>query len=884
MPSKLNNFSDKVTPNSLKDVEVIGSLLKIFNSQFDIQEEISDNPTNPYTLDWLTKKFKETSNEDFILIKEEILKTNINEIWEVFGLVDSNIEIQDRYALIDNLFNLERDSLLKESKLEEYVDSQYMNSSSDFKHGKGNAKSFNYIYDLIKLSNLTNIYDEDIFRIKESEPLHYTVETSLYKEVYEQIANPLTHPVGFVYDFVRFVEKDFNDYFNIGYKRILANLIFISYTREDLKINTSTNFLIKTEEKIITPSDCNYDISRAGSDGTYTEKIFVEDKALFGSVKKFSTEINSVRDEKFVVDFYDSGIDIEALNITPYDWRGYGYRLVKDYDGSIKLFSKHDFTLKDYPEIFDDDGISIQPALNGAKIYSQIEDVRLVDSSHGDIALQSEDIIQGREAETNVVKSFTFKEYIIRSADFVDVEYKIFGYEDYVKARIPLLDKKPSFNKLYFDRVIFYIDDLRRYSEDYNGVLIEDFGLNAKLAYDFYEEYEVLTSDVTENVRDIREDVANLPVNSCHPLYNPVDGDGLPIAYEGPRNTLDNTLDDTQHRESWDNFARLAPENIGIVYRNGEYKKVPKFDEAQWVDYPLGHKYYPGRLEGYAQEKPEADLAIVESTTPKATYIRQNTEVEDNVTELNNLHYVAWEDRNEDRFDLLGEREKYNILTFKRPKYGQSRGYEIVNGERVSKKMKYGIEAKENYVYGSFFDDEVNGYIPSPYVVAKNEALPALVPNPDYDAGLPESLANLKDIKNPDLMSERYTDAEVYKALWNYGPDDYTKRNDDFANYELTYNEVSDTIGPFSDDYNAVIHVKMDVSTESAYKFLGNVPVVGTPGVKIGQAHYFIGAIEEEVAIEGSEIFYEDSDYTESFDFGIFRGAVEILDGNIGAL
>jgi len=271
------------------------------------------------------------------------------------------------------------------------------------------------------------------------------------------------------------------------------------------------------------------------------------------------------------------------------------------------------------------------------------------------------------------------------------------------------------------------VSDIINSSKTYNGRLIKNYYKSAIIRYTTKNIVsKVLTKDIGTYVSNIRQNESLLPLSSCDPIYNPTDENGNIIQYNGLRNTTDNTIPEIDIKDTYENFARLSPGNLGknTPWQVG-HKALNPIDFGHWNDADM-------RIESYFRPKTQDDLKLLGSTIPPSRYENDNLEVgiRRQDIDVNNAHYVAWENRTEIRKDLICGREKYNVLNF-------------ISGV-IGRGIKIG-DPNGKFIIGSGYDsDTVHNYQPSSY-----------------------------------YKNNRYVDAEVYKAVWNFGDLKFTKENDE---------------------------------------------------------------------------------------------------------
>jgi hypothetical protein len=134
--------------------------------------------------------------------------------------------------------------------------SEYFYTSKEFKQSKGKKTGTEYAYNLIRKLKLQPIDDgsdliDPIFSLIEgtdlepNKPFIFTVTGSLYKEIYEASVKPISHPVGFGYDYYRLLLLQFVDYVDmvVGYPDAVVKVNCSSGETTDFSSQTILNII-----------------------------------------------------------------------------------------------------------------------------------------------------------------------------------------------------------------------------------------------------------------------------------------------------------------------------------------------------------------------------------------------------------------------------------------------------------------------------------------------------------------------------------------------------------------------------------------------------------------------------------------------------------------
>lgn len=511
-------MSDKLIPENFQDVESLDKLLEIYFSSTADSDEIVKDPLKVLSTDFLIKKTNDTLNVNYDKIKEELFKIHLQEIFKTFEEVESNEDIYNKFKILYAALGISDDELKIAANIDEKINEEYINAAKSFKTKKGTKAGFFFVYDIINKAGIQALNNDAIFDIIEgtddnpNQPYQYTIKTTLYKEVVKETLIPLAHPLGFEWHFIRLLFLYLEDYFGLNQIKTIKDIVITCYY---------------------------------GNDINQTPVI----DSTFGAVRDFTIDTDQDQNEKVVIDF-------EPLNPYPgiLPSKQNGLRLIRDYNGRITLFNKQRKQIVE------------EAPYNGSTKYLEISELRLAETNTGlldifksgilDVYKDDEDVDLDGITDYTYVTEARFREYTIIDRDYVDLEYQIVGDlpDKWYRTRIPLQNKSVSENKKLFEAVHINRDDIFDNSFDYDGTVEKDYG-NCLLTYGTEYAYEVTTSDISTYVTEVRNHLKHLPLDSRDPLYQ-VDADGNP--YTGPRNTLDNTVQEIDEKVTFDYWARLS--------------------------------------------------------------------------------------------------------------------------------------------------------------------------------------------------------------------------------------------------------------------------------------------------------------------------------------
>jgi hypothetical protein len=555
-------MNDSVLPKNLMDIKTISKLMDLYLKTLHEHQEITEDPTKLLDLDFLTKnKTEENAN-----VKEELFKINLDEIYKIFETVKSSEEIYNKYIEIFNTLNIDTKELKIDYSLRDKIDKEYIDASSSFKAKKGTKAGFFFVNDIINKVKIDRLHEDSYFELIEGsehnplQPYAYTIKASLYKEVYTETVLPLSHPVGFDWDFFRILFLVLIDYFGLKEIKVMEKLIMSCSSPDTIEKITKTNLALRNKTTGLIDYDEN-----------------------FGIIKRFETSTNQENNEKLIVDFY-------AINPYPEDnIEQDGLRLVKDYDGSVTIYQKQDGELLTVEVKKDDGSIEELEVLS----YLEIDNIELVNPLVGELEIfKTNKKIATRTAagitfeEAEIITGFRFTEYSIYDLKNLEIRYsfkdgtplnenEILTDENrnWNIAIIPLDCKLMSNDIKYFEPHDFVRTDLLKYTTDYDGRVFDNKGFNCVINYEIKYEYKVMTIDDSEYVRNIRKSTTS---------ERKIGTIGVWEGKEVSTDNSENTIETFEQKDALDNWARMNPDNGGayigeiipLQYERNEYNEI----------------------------------------------------------------------------------------------------------------------------------------------------------------------------------------------------------------------------------------------------------------------------------------------------------------------
>jgi len=591
-------MDETLIPENFKDIDNIAKSMEIYTEGSKELNKLTLNPIDLLDIDFLIDKYNTTLNENYSKIKEELFKIHLNEVYNVFEQAQESEDIYNKLKEVYSYYGI-TDEVKLGYQLEDTINQEYIDSSREYKTSKGRKKAFYFIHDIINKVNLQEIDNTNFIDIIEGSnidpnlPYHYTIKTALYKEVVEETLIPLAHPLGFIYSFIKFIETSFEDYFNLDVTEEIGDLFTNCYSESGI---------------IQTPID----------------------ETNFGVLSNYE-EITSIVDStnRVVLDF-------NAINpFVPLAIED-GFRLVKDYNGSLYKFDK---------QLKKTVGLDIE--------YLRISEIEIEDG-------MGEYEIFMFSNEMDAIELIRFQLYRVQDITDLIVKFKIkddLPNKWYI-SNIPLNNTNIYDDRLY-DYNLITPANIFENALDYDGKFVEEY-TDCELIFNRTYTYIVITDDSEFTNKKLKNTyeywsrltMYNIPLvcttydSIDNPLYDY--NESIESYYAYCENTENIRYDDPDNSYDDENIVYESSGQLGVYDDNMIYDEDGVYDDENkkhilhrfdtGYNSTLDNNNLPsivGRMEHYFAPDYQTDLDLISSPTLLQDYIDGN---------IGNDEYSARED------------------------------------------------------------------------------------------------------------------------------------------------------------------------------------------------------------------------------------------------
>jgi len=223
---------DALVPENIKNIPLVQTAMDIFIQNIEDNSAIAINIKKMY-------EFNITALDNNLVINSKAkIKQGFVDIY-LESLYNTIVAAQNNQALQDKLSLIGKPNATMNKNVQDIVDPDFFLTNKVFKESVGTLSALNYSHKLgTRLESSNNV---NLPTITEVKPFHLLVEGPLSAEMYANLVEPISHPVGFTYDYINVVESVFIDLFNLEKVYIEKKDIEIRGSKGYYTIFTSDN-------------------------------------------------------------------------------------------------------------------------------------------------------------------------------------------------------------------------------------------------------------------------------------------------------------------------------------------------------------------------------------------------------------------------------------------------------------------------------------------------------------------------------------------------------------------------------------------------------------------------------------------------------------------
>jgi len=330
----LKDIFEVITPENIKDIPLLQTAMEIFIENLEENAQISQDIKQIYENEFVDSD-SESLQDSKKIIRQALLDTYVTALYNTLTKAQSNPAIKAKLAVAKS--NDENYPFLND--IDSILNQEYFVTNKSVKQKKGTSVGIEYTYNLVKyLESTTNSND---FNLTEVKPFHFRTDGSIYREMYEGIVKPLSHPLGFTYAYSQIVQESISDLFGIELTYLLGSIeirslegTFDVFTADADDTNVKANFL--TRQNPVTGA-------------LFTEKTYNEQVTVWTNkvVENFTDETEENKNKRTILFTDGTYIEqvtnpIELLYQNYQDFLDGSTEQIKEFSGHYSLFVEYE--------------------------------------------------------------------------------------------------------------------------------------------------------------------------------------------------------------------------------------------------------------------------------------------------------------------------------------------------------------------------------------------------------------------------------------------------------------------------------------------------------------------------------------------------------------
>lgn len=204
--SKLHEIFGAITPENIKNIPVLNAAMEIFIDNLNENSKISADISKIYDCMY------DSSDSTIITESKEKLRKALLDVY-LSSFYNVLSKAQNSEVIRAKLDSLGITDIPFINDVQRILNDEYFVTNKIFKEKLGTTTSIDYAYNLTKfLESAESGNDMQLYEVK---PFHFRTEGSIFKEMYENVVKPLSHPIGFTYTYNQIIKDSLQDLFGV---------------------------------------------------------------------------------------------------------------------------------------------------------------------------------------------------------------------------------------------------------------------------------------------------------------------------------------------------------------------------------------------------------------------------------------------------------------------------------------------------------------------------------------------------------------------------------------------------------------------------------------------------------------------------------------------
>lgn len=208
----IKTIFESITPENIKDIPLIKTAMDIFIKNLEENAYVASSIKEIYNNAYKSAD-PEHIQECKLELRKGLLDVYLHNLYNTLQKAQNNKIIRQKMLAHVETMESQGRTVPFVNDIERVLNDEYFTTNKIFKQNTGNELGIRYSYNLTKY--LTSGDSDGDLEFTEIKPFHFKVEGAVYKEMYENIIKPLSHPLGFTYFYIQIIQAEFSDLYGI---------------------------------------------------------------------------------------------------------------------------------------------------------------------------------------------------------------------------------------------------------------------------------------------------------------------------------------------------------------------------------------------------------------------------------------------------------------------------------------------------------------------------------------------------------------------------------------------------------------------------------------------------------------------------------------------